>query len=239
MSSTTSAPAAQLNGRGGSGRGTSAKAAPLRVASGKPRTPPAVLALCLLLMLGCGAGAGALVLASESAITVVAAARDLPAGTVISAADLRSAELAGSGLAAIPGERAGTLLGKTVLGPVPAGTLLNAGMVASSPAPAAGKVAVGLALTAAQLPAPQLAPGRMVTIFQLPDPAAPEDGGGGVGGGGSAVRELVRQALVLSVQPAANGFLVSVEVGAADAAAVSVASSLGRASVGLLPLGAS
>ncbi len=236
MSSTTSAPAAQLNGRGGSGRGTSAKAAPLRVASGKPRTPPAVLALCLLLMLGCGAGAGALVLASESAITVVAAARDLPAGTVISAADLRSAELAGSGLAAIPGERAGTLLGKTVLGPVPAGTLLNAGMVASSPAPAAGKVAVGLALTAAQLPAPQLAPGRMVTIFQLPDPAAPEDG---VGDGGSAVRELVRQALVLSVQPASNGFLVSVEVGAADAAAVSAASSLGRASVGLLPLGAS
>jgi len=79
----------------------------------------------------------------------------------------------------------------------------------------------------------------MVTIFQLPDPAAPEDGGGGVGGGGSAVRELVRQALVLSVQPASNGFLVSVEVGAADAAAVSAASSLGRASVGLLPLGAS
>lgn len=235
MSSTTSAPA-QLNGRGGGNRPVAPSSAPLRVASGKPRTPPAMLALCLLLMLGCGAGAGALMLASDSTITVVAAARDLPAGTVISTADLRSAELSGSGLAAIPGERAATLLGKTLLGPVPAGTLLNAGMVASSPAPAAGKVAVGLALTAAQLPAPQLAPGRMVTIFQLPDPAAPAEGTGGLSG---AVRELVRQAQVLSVMPAGNGFLVSVEVDEGDAGMVSAASSQGRASIGLLPLDAS
>lgn len=238
MSSSTSAPAAAaaLNGRGTSRRAASGvNAAPVRVPGGKPRTPPAQIALCLLLMLGCGAAAGALVFTKDSAITVVAAARDLPAGTVIGPADLRSAQLSGSGLAAIPGGQAGTLLGTTVIGPLPAGTLLNAGMVTTAPAPGPGMVAVGMALTPAQLPVPQLRAGRQVTIFQLPETGrAPGTGAAGPSGGGEQV--LLDRAQVLSVMPAANGFLVTLEVAAADAGAVSAASSANRVTLGLLPL---
>lgn len=252
MSSTTSAPAsAPLNGGRSTRSGASAvTAAPARLPNGRPKTPPAMLALCLLLMLGCGAAAGALVLASESSVTVVAAARALPAGTVIGPEDLRSAELSGSGLAAIPGDRAGTLLGKTVLGPVPEGTLINAGMVASEPAPAEGRIAVGLALEASKLPAAELAAGREVSIYRLPGTGDPLPGEADSAGAAAARTSepstsplgagqvLVQVAKVLSVTPGTNGgFLVTVEVGSGPAPDVSAASALGRVAVGLLPLG--
>lgn len=251
MSSTTSAPAtAPLNGGRAARRGSSAvTAAPARLPSGRAKTPPAMVALCLLLMLGCGAAAGALVLMSESTVTVVAAARALPAGTVIGPQDLRSAELSGSGLSAISGERANTLLGKTVLGPVPEGTLLNAGMVASEPAPADGRVAVGLALEASKLPAAELTAGREVSIYRLPgtgDPLPGEASGGNSPAAPTpeppvsqlgAGQVLVQTAKVLSVSPGTNGgFLVTVEVGSAQAPDVSAASAVGRVAVGLLPV---
>lgn len=244
MTSSTTAPPRSSGSSavpGKPGRGGAVQAAPMRLAAGRPKTPPAMLALCLLLMLGCGAGAGALLLASESTVTVVAAARALPAGTVIGAADLKTAELAGSGLAAIPEDRASTLLGTTLVGPVPAGTLLNAGMVSGTPVPASGRVAVGLALSSAQLPAQQLAPGRQVTIYRLPGsgdraaPAGERTASAAVEGGASV---LVPDAQVLSVTPATGGgFLVTVEVGAEQAGGVTAASSAGVAAVALLPLG--
>ena len=251
MSSTTNASAAPLNGSRALSTGGSPGAmttAAVRVPTGRPRTPPAMLALALLLMLGCGAAAGALVLASEASVTVVAAARELPQGRVITAQDLRPAELAGSGLAAIPAEQAGSLLGKTVLGAVPAGTLLNAGMVTQAPAPGAGKVAVGLALEASQAPAAELAAGRQVEIYRLPasnDPLPVTQGAGQVGApdrptaSAAGGQVLVPRAQVLSVTSGSSGgFLVTVEVAASQAADVSTMSSLQRVAVGLLPVGA-
>ncbi len=246
MTSTTDAPATALNGSRLLGRGAESSAmttAAVRLPSGRPKTPPAMLALALLLMLGCGAAAGALVLASDASLAVVAAARELPPGTVITAQDLRAAELSGSGLAAIPADKAGTLLGKTVLGAVPAGTLLNAGMVASAPSPGAGQVAVGLALEASQLPAAELAAGRQVEIYRLPASTDPVPALEGVGSAGEPQASapagvLVPRAQVLSVTPGSNGgFLVTVEVDAARAVDVSTAAALGRVAVGLLPVG--
>ena len=247
MISTTDASATALNGSRVPGPGAHSSAmttAAVRLPSGRPKTPPAMLALALLLMLGCGAAAGALVLASDAALPVVAAARDLPPGTVITAQDLRAAELSGSGLAAIPADKAGTLLGKTVLGAVPAGTLLNAGMVASAPSPGAGQVAVGLALEASQLPAAELAAGRQVELYRLPastDPMPALEGGDSTGApqtSATAGRVLVPRAQVLSVTPGSSGgFLVTVEVEATQAADVSTAAALGRVAVGLLPVG--
>ncbi len=245
MTSTTDAPATALNGSRVPGRGAESSAmttAAVRLPSGRPKTPPAMLALALLLMLGCGAAAGALVLASDASLAVVAAARELPPGTVITAQDLRAAELSGSGLAAIPADKAGTLLGKTVIGAVPAGTLLNAGMVASAPSPGAGQVAVGLALEASQLPAAELAAGRQVEIYRLPtstDPVPALEGGDSTGAPqpSAAAGVLVPRAQVLSVTPGSNGgFLVTVEVDAARAADVSTAAAVGRVAVGLLPV---
>jgi len=246
VTSTTDAPATALNGSRVPGRGTESSAmttAAVRLPSGRQKTPPAMLALALLLMLGCGAAAGALVLSSDTSLAVVAAARELPPGTVITAQDLRAAELSGSGLAAVPADKAGTLLGKTVLGAVPAGTLLNAGMVASAPSPGAGQVAVGLALEASQLPAAELAAGRQVEIYRLPAstdpvPALEDADSARAPQASAAAGVLVPRAQVLSVTPGSNGgFLVSVEVDAARAADVSTAAALGRVAVGLLPVG--
>jgi hypothetical protein len=247
MTSTTDAPATSLNGSRSVRPGnppSAMTAAAVRLPSGRPKTPPGMLALAVLLMLGCGAAAGALVLAADASLTVLAAARELPAGTVITAQDLRAAELSGSGLAAIPADKAGTLLGKTVLGAVPAGTLLNAGMVASAPPPGRGKIAVGLALEASQLPAAELTAARQVEIYRLPasTDAVPAAGNPDLAGAqqptAGAGQVLVPRAQVLSVTPGSTGgFLVTVEVDAALAAEVSTAGASGRVAVGLLPVG--
>lgn len=223
----------QLNGgrRAAQRKAGPTAAAPARLPSARPKTPPVMIALALLLMVGCGLGAAALVLSSDGSVTVVAAARDIPAGTVITAADLTAAELSGSGLAAIPGANAGSLLGQTVLGPVPKGTLLNAGLVAKQPTLAAGSVAVGLALKPGQLPAEELGTGRLVQVYRLDkDPPAGQNATGGTA--------LVDRSPVLSVTPGTGGgVLVTVAVRTEDAVAVSAASSAGLVAIGLLPLG--
>lgn len=234
MASSTVTSTPQVNGRRTAPRRKPVtSASPSRLPSGRPKTPPGMIALCLLLMVGCGLGAASLVLSSDGSVTVVAAARDIPAGTVLTAGDLKAAELAGSGLAAIPGDRAGSLIGKTVLGPVPKGTLLNAGLVAKQPSLTAGSVAVGLALKPGQLPAEELGAGRVVQIYRL----AKEASAGGDATGGTL---LVDRSPVLSVTPGTGGgFLATVAVSTKDAVAVSAASSAGLVAVGLLPLGAS
>lgn len=234
--STSTTHKAPLNGRGRPAAGS--PVAPARLPRGPRRNLP-LAALAVVLILGCGAVSGALYLSADERITVVAAARDLPAGTVITAADLTDAELTGSGFAAIPGDAAYTLIGKTMVGPTPEGTLLNAGMVLERPRPVEGTVAVGLALRPGQLPAGQLAAGRDVVIFEVPavtdgQVAAPVEGGD-AGDAGSMV--LVDRAEVLSVTPDAAGtYLVTVMVDAASARAVSAAGFASRVTVGLLPL---
>lgn len=234
MASKTATSAPQMNGRRTAPRRKPVTtAAPSRLPSGRPKTPPVMIALCLLLMVGCGLGAASLVLSSDESVTVVAAARDIPPGTIITAEDLKAAELAGNGLSAIPGNRAGSLIGQTVLGPVPKGTLLNAGLVAKQPALTAGSVAVGLALKPGQLPAEELGAGRLVQIYRL----AKDASAGGDAAGGTL---LVDRSPVLSVTPGTGGgFLVTVAVSSTNAVAVSAASSAGLVAVGLLPLGTS
>ena len=225
--------------------------AALRVQTARPRPPAAAVALCLLLMLGSGAAAGAAVVGSDKTTTVIVAARPLPAGTVIGREDLKPAELAGSGLAAIRATEGGLLLGRTTVGPIPAGTLLVPAMVADDPPPARGEVAVGLALTPGQLPAAELRPGRFVTLYQLAGgnggtaaPAggagAPIAGGASAGAGGAPADVLIEKARVLSVSPTGSGgTLVTVVVTQALGPAVSAASFAGLVGVGLLPVGTS
>lgn len=224
-------------------------AAPLRVQARGPRPPAAAVALSVLLMLGCGAAAGAAVLGKDPTTPVIVAARALPAGTVIKREDLKAADLGGSGLAAIRASQGGTLLGRTTVGPIPAGTLINSGMVATDPPPAAGQVAVGLALVPGQLPAGQLTAGRLVTVYELPSKDAQGAAGGTgatAGGTGStagasgsqSAKVLVDQALVLSVAPSGSGgTLVNVIVAQQVAPQLAAASFAGQVGVGLLPLG--
>ena len=226
--------------------GTRPVEAPLRVQNKGPRPPAAAVALSLLLMLGCGAAAGAAVLGNNPTTPVIVAARELPAGTVIRREDLKAADLGGSGMNAIRASEGGSLLGRTTVGPIPAGTLINSGMVATDPPPAAGQVAVGLALVPGQLPAAQLTAGRFVTVYELPAKNAqavaagtPGSGGaGGAGGGAGQAAVLVDRAEVLSVTPTGSGgTLVNVVVEQQVAPRLAAASFAGQVGVGLLPLG--
>lgn len=187
-----------------------------------------VLAL-LLIVAGAAIGA-ALYLAGDSRTQVMVAARDIPAGTRISADDLTVAEISGTGVSAIAGADVSRLLGQTATTTIPAGALLHADMVDPAPPPGEGKVAVGLALTAGQLPVAELVPDRLVQVLQVP---AASDAA--VEAPVSVV--LVEEALVLSVSADASGaWLVTVAVDRADAPAVAAAAAAGRATLGLLPV---
>lgn len=199
-------------------------------APGTGRQHRLVLAV-LLIVAGAAIGA-ALYLSGDSRQQVVVAARDIPAGTVISADDLGTAEISGSGVSAVAGADASRLLGQTATSLIPAGALLHADMVDPAPPPGPGQVAVGLALTAGQLPVTELAPARLVEVMQVPaaaDGGSPEPAVGVV---------LVEEAEVLSVSADVSGaWLVTVAVDRADAPAVTAAAAAGRVTLGLLPVG--
>lgn len=182
----------------------------------------------LLIVAGAAIGA-ALYLAGDDRTQVVVAARDIPVGTVISAADLTAAEISG-GVAGVAGSDARLLLGQSATTRIPAGALLHADMVDPAPPPGEGKVALGLALSAGQLPAAELTSDRLVEIVQVPAAAdaAVQDPTGTV---------LVPEALVLSVTADASGaWLVTVAVDRDDAPAVAAAAAAGRTTLAMLPV---
>ncbi len=212
------------------------------VSTGALRAPRAgrsnarVVLAVLLIVAGAAIG-GALYLAGDSRTQVVVAARDIPVGTVLSAGDLTSGEMSGTGVGAIAGADAGLLLGQSATTRIPAGALLHADMVQAAPPPGEGRVAIGLALTAGQLPAAELTPDRVVQVLQVP-PASESAAGSTAEAPVSTV--LVDDALVLSVTSDPSGaWLVTVAVAEADAPAVAAAAAAGRVSVGLLPVSAS
>lgn len=195
------------------------------------RSNTRVVLAVLLIVAGAAIG-GALYLAGDSRIQVVVAARDIPVGTVISAADLTAGEMSGSGVGAIAGADASRLLGQSATTRIPAGALLHADMVDPAPPPGEGRIAVGLALTAGQLPAAELTPDRVVQVLQVPPTTEAT-----VEAPVSTV--LVDDALVLSVTSDPSGaWLVTVAVDEDDAPAVAAAAAAGRVSVGLLPVSA-
>lgn len=185
--------------------------------------------LCVVL----GAALAAIVaVATLGGDQVVVAARDIPAGTVITQQDLQTGQLRGDGIATIPADQARSLIGKTAVGPVPDGAVLAPDMVAEEPPPGPGQAAVGLNLKPGQLPG-VLDPGRHVSVLL-------------VSGADSAAADavpartvLVDNAEVLEVTSDPGGtWLVTVSVPAPTAADVASAASAGRAAVVLLPVGA-
>lgn len=208
-----------------------------KVSTGAVRAPRAgrsnarVVLAVLLIVAGAAIG-GALHLAGDSRTQVVVAARDIPVGTVISAGDLTSGEMSGTGVGAIAGADAGLLLGQSATTRIPAGALLHADMFQAAPPPGEGRIAIGLALSAGQLPAAELTPDRMVQVLQvLPASEASAEA--------PVSTVLVEDALVLSVTSDPSGaWLVTVAVDEADAPAVAAAAAAARVSVGLLPVSA-
>lgn len=154
------------NGHGG-GTGTAGQrrqrpTPPSLAARSRLRLPE--LALGLLLVAGGALGAVLWYTSATAEETVVVAARDLPRGHVITAADLRPATVTGAeGIALVSGADASMLLGQVLTVDVPAAAALVPSMVTDRPPLADGEGLFSLALSAGQAPA-ELSPFDVVRL---------------------------------------------------------------------------
>ena len=133
-----------------------------------------ILALGVVLA-GVGALAGAWAFTSFShRADVLAAARDIPAGTRITAADLAPVPVsAGSGIKVIPARQESQAVGEIAAVSLRAGTLLVPADLTATAVPGPGQQLVPVTLKASQLPASGLAPGDQVLVVATPGAAGP------------------------------------------------------------------
>jgi hypothetical protein len=98
---------------------------------------------------------------------VLAVVRDVPAGQVITAADLQAAQVSASGpVTLVPASQEPAVVGRPAAVSLPAGSLLAADEV-GTPEPVPGQVRLGVALKAGQYP-PDLSPGQKVDVLAVP-----------------------------------------------------------------------
>jgi len=187
----------------------------------------------------------------QSSVLVVT--RTVQQGQQITGGDLGQASVAVSGgVTPIPVADAPELAGKRAAVTIPAGSLLVAGDLTGSGQIASGDAVVGLALKDGELPSGGVEPGQQVMIVQTAGPgvsvASPSSSSssfssGQSSGTGGETGVLVPQATVFGTAAASaispNGAtqLVSVEVSATLAAAVSTAAAADQVSLALLPPG--
>lgn len=105
---------------------------------------------------------------------VLAIARPVPAGQVLSADDLRVVRVSSDpGIDPIPASRRGAVIGQTATSGLVPGSLLTEGQLGGSVTLLGpGQAVVGLALKGGQLPTSNLKVGDQVVIVQTPPPGA-------------------------------------------------------------------
>ena len=193
----------------------------------RPRRP-ALAAGGALLVLLCGVLSAAVASSADDRVRVLALARDVQAGQVLTSADLKVAQVAGSGVSALGAAGAATVVGETVTASLPAGTLLNEQMLTTAAVPSAGSQLVAVAAKAGAVPE-QALPGRDVSLLRV---AAASDAGG------AQATVLVARARLVSIRTDEGSGLqvLSVQVPAQAALAVAQASAAGAIAVTLLSL---
>ena len=135
----------------------------------------------------------ALARASGPGESVLAAARGLQPGDVISDRDLKDVFVKATGVALIPASERGSLVGKQVVGSLSAGALLSPASVSSGPGLVPGEVGMALALDPDQAATGILAVGQSVLIV-----------GQASGGGGQAPTRLAAPARILGILPSSS-----------------------------------
>jgi pilus assembly protein CpaB len=184
-----SSPAPAPEGRGG-----------FRLSSGSYRRRPWQIGLGVALVVLCGAIGATLFQSSAKRVAVVIAARNLPAGTVLTPADLATGSLpASDNITAMSASGENILIGQQLAVPTTQGQLMVRAMVSSHPPLAAGSEVVGLLLKGDQMPSVPIVIGDRVQIIAVSAP------GETVSGSATTVgTSLVASATVLAVGPAAS-----------------------------------
>ena len=141
-------------------------AAALSLASSRRRRPTWTILGVVLVGIAALTG-GWLFTMSSQRISVLVAARDLQPGDVVQATDLRVVEVGSAGaLRAVQPSQQDVIVGRTVRGPLPAGTVLNSGLFADrDQAVPAGYVVVAAALDAGAAPTGSMRSGDRVTLL--------------------------------------------------------------------------
>jgi Flp pilus assembly protein CpaB len=163
----------------------------------------------IALVLLCSA-IGAWVFASTSKnLTVLVASRDIAPGEVISSNDLRLVEVGHLGdVRAIQASQESLIVGRAARGPIPAGTVLNAGLFVGRDAVVpAGQVVVGASLDAGAAPTASLAAGDRVDVLGVARTSV-----GATPADGSGVADLLTSGSVWSVNQAGSGATAKVWV---------------------------
>ena len=139
------------------------------VAAGFPtrQRPRALLALGIALVIGFAALGYWAWSRAGSKVAVVAAARDIPIGHVITRADLTTTEVAG-GITAVSTAHLDALIGKTAAVEILPDTLIQQAMVSTGTGLGATEAVVGVAVGPGQVPPTGLRPGDRAEVLGLP-----------------------------------------------------------------------
>ncbi|MBS2547713.1 hypothetical protein KGQ19_12630 [Catenulispora sp. NL8] len=186
------------------------------------RRRPGIIALSVALILAGALGGVQLYNSVGHTYEVLAVAKAVPVGGMISADDLTTVRISlDPGIK--PVSDAGLVVGKrAAVGLVP-GTLITRGEVTDAQLIGAGQVQVGIATTVNQRPATPLNPGQKVTLIGIPDSS----------GGGPTLSAPVSGTVVL-VGPADSQQTVVVDVAISADLAPQVEPVAGQGKVGIV-----
>lgn len=130
---------------------------------------PWLIGLGIALVVLCAAVAGSLFSSSAHRESVVVAAVDLPAGTVLSAHDLSTASIPTSTkISAMSAAGADVLIGAQINTPVVAGQVMVRQMISTTPQLAHGDQVVGMLVKGDQIPSVPLVAGDVVQVVAVP-----------------------------------------------------------------------
>ena len=185
---------------------------------------PGYAALAVLLIVGLSAVGGWMYSQAGRKTPVVVVVHDVPAGHVITRADLSTVPVAG-GITAIAGAHLDSVVGTTAAVHLLPDMLLQRSMVTAEDPLGGDQAQVGVAVKGGQLPADGLVPGDIVAVIRLP---AVDAVASGTASDSAAV--LVARASVFSARedPAqAGGILVTLVVPKSSMTQVAAAGSSG------------
>jgi hypothetical protein len=194
----------------------------------RERQSRGLIAGAVVAVLACAFGVALLFMHAGGKVSVIQAARAVPAGHVIASADLTTVEIAGD-VPALRGSQLSTVVGKVAAVGLVKGEVVSAAMVTTrAPAPP-GYVVAGMALKYGQLPAGGLSAGDNVMVVLLASSTA-----GGAAGSPTVLESSVR-VVAASSAPDGSGVVVSVLIPKADAAALAQANNDGLLALQQVP----
>ncbi|HTW18485.1 MAG TPA: SAF domain-containing protein [Nocardioides sp.] len=204
---------------------------PAGSASNRPTTEPprqrrpALAALALLLIVGGALAAGLLAVRMDSREPVLGAARDIPAGTLITAEDLREVQVASEDVSTISLDLLDQVVGTYAKVPIPAKSLVTEPMLTTTSPVSDDRAEVAIPLNPALTPA-GLASGDLVQVIRI----------SGAGGDGGA--EVLGEGLVMEVSDGSSDQLGGSQAGSLNllvpaGAAASIVNAAGSSTAGL------